>query len=324
MQWLSTLASTLRPVTSGDVGETVHSSDNNATETGWGVVTKLLFDKPSQVVGALYGHFDHLVIHQGSATVGSLTEKLGSLPASAHTLYGGLQFPNAGKSCWNLKVAGLGPNIQGCTNEFFQRAREFYPSDKISELRKSVDSVVATATTLYQVVKEAAGKRGIPLHTISKDLGNTFRILFEELKEQFPPPDEAPGHEQRMTMINTVLDRVEECFLQVVGKLGVSQELLKSLTGSLKSGIKHVVVTIGDVSAQHPSLVWALSGIVISMLFAEGLLLMILRIVGFGPLGPMKGGIAAWLQGWLFGPAVPKGGWFAMLQRLAMVGGRRL
>lgn len=323
MQWLSTLASTLRPVTFGDVGESVHSSDSNAIETGWGVVTKLLFDKPSQVFGALYGQLDLLVIQQGTAAVGSLTEKLGSLPASAHTLYGGLQFPNAGKSCWN-KVAGLGPNIQGCTNEFFQRAKEFYPSDKISELRKSVDSVTTTATTLYQVVKEAAEKRSIPLHTISKDLGNTFCVLFEELKEQFPPPDEAPGHEQRMTMINTVLDRVEECFLQVVGKLGVGKEVLTSLTGSLKSGIKHVVVTIGDVSEQHPCLVWALSGIVISMLFAEGLLLTILRIVGFGPLGPMKGGIAAWLQGWLFGPAVPKGGWFAMLQRLAMAGGRRL
>lgn len=115
-----------------------------------------------------------------------------------------------------------------------------------------MDSVTATATTLYQVVKEVAGKRGIPLHTISKDLGNTFRILFEELKEQFPPPDEAPGHEQRMTMINTVLDRIEECFLQVVGKLGVSQELLKSLTGSLKSGIKHVVVTIGVSRINDP------------------------------------------------------------------------
>jgi hypothetical protein len=45
----------------------------------------------------------------------------------------------------------------------------------------------------------------------------------------------------------------------------------------------------GDVSEQHPCLVWALSGIVISMLFAEGLLLTILRIVGFGPLGPMQG-----------------------------------
>jgi len=30
------------------------------------------------------------------------------------------------------------------------------------------------------------------------------------------------------------------------------------------------------------------------------------------------GGVAAWLQRWLFGPAVPKGGWFAILQHLAM------
>lgn len=154
-----------------------------------------------------------------------------------------MHFPNAGKS-WD-KVTGLDPNIQGRADEFFQRGREFYPSDKITELRKSVDSVASTATTLYQVVKEAAEQRGIPLYTISKDLRDTFRVLSEELKEQFPPPDEAPGHEKRMTMINTTLDRVEECFLQVVGKLGVSEELLTSLTGSLKSGLQYVVVTIG-------------------------------------------------------------------------------
>ncbi|KAG1740369.1 hypothetical protein EDB19DRAFT_2039174 [Suillus lakei] len=290
---------------------------------GWGVVRKSLFEKPSQVAGAIYGQFDHPLIHQGVVTVGSLTEKIGSLPASAYTLYEGLHFPNAGRSCWD-KVIGFGPNIQGCTDEFFQRASECYPSDKMTELRKSVDSVTSTATTMHQVVKEAAEQRGIPLYTVLKDLGNTFSALFEELKEQFPPPDEAPGHEKRMAMINTVLDRVEECFLQVVGKLGLSSELLKSLTSSLKSSVKHVVVTIGDVREQHPHLVFALSGIVISMLFAEGILLTILRIVGFGPLGPTKGGIAAWLQGWLFGPIVPKGGWFAMLQRLAMIGGKRL
>ncbi|KAG1822316.1 hypothetical protein EV424DRAFT_1538878 [Suillus variegatus] len=51
------------------------------------------------------------------------------------------------------------------------------------------------------------------------------------------------------------------------------------------------------------------------------LLLTILRIVGFGPFGPVKGGIAAWL---LFGPAVPKGSGFAMFQRLAMTGKARL
>ncbi|KAG1856303.1 hypothetical protein C8R48DRAFT_302559 [Suillus tomentosus] len=70
------------------------------------------------------------------------------------------------------------------------------------------------------------------------------------------------------------------------------------------------------------------------------LLLTIIRIVGFGPFGPIKGmvlfscntsifltfssAIAAWLQGWLFGLAVPKGSGFAMLQRLAMTGKARL
>ncbi|KAG1895907.1 uncharacterized protein F5891DRAFT_1193731 [Suillus fuscotomentosus] len=126
--------------------------------------------------------------------------------------------------------------------------------------------------------------------------------------------------------MNTVLDRFEECFLQVVGKLGVSEELLESLTGSLKTGLKHMVVTIGDVNEQHPKLVQALLCIVISMLSANdlGLLLTTLHTVGFGPSGPMKGGIATWLQGWSSDPTVPDGGWFAMLQHLAMMGRAQL
>lgn len=258
MQGLSTLnlVSTLRPATFGRSLILRRPLHFNLGQ-GWGVARKSLFDKPSQIAGALYGQFDRLVIHKGTATVGNLTQKLGSLPASAHKLYGGPHFPKAAKS-WD-KVTGLGPDIQGFADEFFQRGRDFYPSDKITELRKSVDSVASTATTLYRVVKEAAEQRGIPLYTVSKDLRDTFRVLFEELKEQFPPPDEAPGHKKRTIMIDTILDRVEECFLQVVGKLGVSEALLTSLTGSLKSGLKYVVVTIGDISEQHPHLVLALS-----------------------------------------------------------------
>ncbi|KAG2130449.1 uncharacterized protein EDB93DRAFT_79509 [Suillus bovinus] len=296
---LSTLTSTLRPVTPGDIERFIPLTKaplRRACRTlilrrtlhfNLGQVRKSLFDKPSQFAGALYGRFNHLVIRQGAATIGNLTKKLGSLPASAHTL----------------------PDIQTRIDEFFQRADEFYPSDKIREWRKSVDSVISTATTLYQVVKEAAEQRSIPLYTVSKDLRDTFSVSFEEHKEQFPSPDEAPGHEKRMTMINTILDRVEECFLQVVCKLGVSRESLSSLTGSLKSGLKHILVTIGNIDEQHPNLVRAISRIVISMPFADddlGFLLAILHIVGFKALRPKKGGFAAWLRGWLFGPAVPK------------------
>ncbi|KAG1740368.1 hypothetical protein EDB19DRAFT_1908547 [Suillus lakei] len=179
-------------------------------------------------------------------------------------------------------------------------------SNSVKESTHSSDKS-ATAETGWGVVREY--------------LENIFSALFKELKEQFPPPNEAPGHEKRIATVSTVLDRVEEWFLQVVGKFGVSGELLKSLTSSFKFGVKHVVVTIGDVCEQHPYLVaLALLAIVISVLSSQGILLPILRIVGFGPLGPIKGGIAAWLQGWWFGPAVSKGSWFAMLQCLAMIG----
>ncbi|KAG1723732.1 uncharacterized protein EDB91DRAFT_1351131 [Suillus paluster] len=168
----------------------------------------------------------------------------------------------------------------------------------------------------------AAEERGIPLDSVSEELGNRFRALFEELKEQFPPPGEASGHENRTVMITTVLDRIEESFLQVAINRGMSEEVLKSHCSSLKSGVQHIVVTIGDLYEQHPELAWTLSCIATGAIFSQGILLTILRVFGLGALGPIKGTAATWLQAWLFGPAVPRGSWFAVLQRLAMTGAK--
>jgi hypothetical protein len=71
-------------------------------------------------------------------------------------------------------------------------------------------------------------------------------------------------------------------------------------------------------------------------IFTQEFLFAALRIFGFAALGPTKGSFlygcgtehpidvmvlgsaAAWLQAWLFGPAVPKGSWFSVLQRIPM------
>lgn len=198
-----------------------------------------------------------------------------------------------------------------------QRAKKLYPQT-ISELKKFVNSAVSTATSLRQIVKGAAEQRGIPFDSVLEDFQNTFRALFEELKEQLPPPEEAPGHEKRILLINTVLDRVEETFLRVAIKYGASEEVLKNHTTSLMSGVQHIMVTIGDLYEQHPELAWTLLRIMTGMSFAQEFLLIALRTFGLGALGPIKGSAAAWLQAWLFGPAVPKGSWFSALQRLPM------
>ncbi|KAK8122816.1 hypothetical protein PG984_011486 [Apiospora sp. TS-2023a] len=48
--------------------------------------------------------------------------------------------------------------------------------------------------------------------------------------------------------------------------------------------------------------------------FGNGLL----WIFGFGPLGPIAGSFAAWVQATFFGAAVPAGSFFAFMQSWAM------
>ncbi|KAG1875429.1 hypothetical protein DFJ58DRAFT_740959 [Suillus subalutaceus] len=194
-------------------------------------------------------------------------------------------------------------------------------------------NVSATAAVLREVCGETAEDSGVSLHSVIEEHRDIFVVLFEELMEMFPPPGEAPGHDNRTIMINAVLDRFEEGFLQVATKLGVSEELLKIHSSSLKFVVQHVAVTIGDLAEQHPEIANALLLIAIAELsplllpqiemgaLLEGWLLRpLLRMIGFGPQGPIKGGIAAWLQRWIFGPTIPKGNWFAVLQRLGMIG----
>jgi hypothetical protein len=38
---------------------------------------------------------------------------------------------------------------------------------------------------------------------MEEELGDIFNDIFEMLKEQFPPPEDAPSHDKRMAMINT-------------------------------------------------------------------------------------------------------------------------
>ncbi|KAG2742580.1 hypothetical protein P692DRAFT_20198602 [Suillus brevipes Sb2] len=314
---LAAAAATLQPISSSNIEESACSAESNKIVEGWRAVKCSLFDDPSKITYAIHEGFDYL-------------------SASAHTWYGS-HFPDTGESFWD-KIVELGPNIkknlQEYADELFHHTVELYPSDKLTEFRESMANVTATATVLRNVCSAAAEDSGVSFQSIIEEHGDIFVVLFEELIEMFPPPEEAPGHDNRTIMISTALDRFEEGFLQVATKLGVSEELLKSHSSSLKFVVQHVTVTIGDLVEQHPDIANTLLLVVmaellpiflpkvgISALFEGSRLLRpLLRLLGFGPQGPIKGGIAAWLQRWIFGPTIPGGSWFAVLQRLAMIG----
>ncbi|KAG2743938.1 hypothetical protein P692DRAFT_20784477 [Suillus brevipes Sb2] len=191
-----------------------------------------------------------------------------------------------------------------------------FPS-KISKFKKYVNDVASAATSLRDVVKGATEQRGISFDSVLEEFQNTFRALIEELKEQFPPPEEAPGHEKRTLVINAVLNRMEGTFLRIAIKHGANEEVLKNHTSSLMASVLYIVVTIIDLFEQHPELALTLLRIATGI-FTQEFLFAALRIFGFAALGPTKGSAAAWLQAWLFGPAVPKGSWFSVLQRIPM------
>ncbi|KAG2056207.1 hypothetical protein BDR06DRAFT_1019836 [Suillus hirtellus] len=189
-------------------------------------------------------------------------------------------------------------------------------------------NVTATATVLHKVCSQAAENIGVSLYSVIEEHEDIFIALFEELMEMFPPPDEAPGHDNRTIMISTALDRIEQSFSQVATKVGISEELLKSHSSPLKFVVQHVAVTTGDLVEQHPDIAHTLLLVAIvefyPLLLPEieiggWLLPRLLRFFGFGRQGPIKGGIAAWLQRWIFGANIPAGSWFSVLQRLAMM-----
>jgi hypothetical protein len=163
-----------------------------------------------------------------------------------------LHFPDTGESFWD-KVRELGPNIKEYADELFHHAVELYPSEKLTELRESMVNVTATATVLRNVCSGAAEDNGVSFRSVIEEHKDIFVVLFKELTEIFPPPEQAIGHDNRTIMVNTALDRFEESFLQVVTELGVSEEQLKSHSSSLKFVVQHVTVTIGMSRASDHS-----------------------------------------------------------------------
>jgi len=297
-------AATLQPITSTNIEGSVRSSESNRNiiEDGWGAV-KSLFDNPAKITDTIHEEFD-------------------SLSASAHAWYES-QFPDTGESFWD-KIIELGPYVKDYSDELFHHAMELYPSEKLAEFRESMVNVTATATVLHKVCSDAAEDSGVSLYSVTEELEDIFTVLFEELMEMFPPPNEAPGHNNRTIMISTALDRIEQSFLQVATKVGVSEELLQSDSSSLKLAVQQVAVTTGDLVEQHPIIARALLLVAIDILLPEieisgWLLPQLLRLFGFGRQGPIKGGIAAWVQRWIFGANIPAGSWFSVLQRLAMM-----
>ncbi|THU84654.1 hypothetical protein K435DRAFT_870068 [Dendrothele bispora CBS 962.96] len=143
----------------------------------------------------------------------------------------------------------------------------------------------------------------------------------DQFQEDFPPPSTAPNHAERVKLIGTLMDRIEDGLVDVMGRYSVSEEDTRNNFAGIKSGIETALVLLGDIVEQHPCILEAILFSATILFVPEAWIFRpVLSCFGFGPLGPVKGSTAAWAQSRFFGATIDSGSWFSRLQQVAMGG----
>ena len=88
-----------------------------------------------------------------------------------------------------------------------------YPA-KINSFKQSMDHVVSNTGKLRSKIESKARARGMTLHEVSEMLSKELEGVFKELKDEFPPPDEAEHHDDRDKIISGALKKVEDAVVQ--------------------------------------------------------------------------------------------------------------
>ncbi|KAL4254187.1 hypothetical protein ABKN59_004544 [Abortiporus biennis] len=189
----------------------------------------------------------------------------------------------------------------------------------IQGIQKTTKEVVQACSMLRNLMIN--GEEAVDASTVnavSQDLEKQIQPVLNNIKDSSPPTDHALSHEDRQQTVDHILDEVGVIIIQVFchGILRLDEEDVTKIWTVIKFGLSEVLVTTGDLVEQHPEIFFLVIGLILEeWILARSLL----RLFGWGPLGPIKGSLAAFLQSRIFGASIPKGTWFAVLQRLGQL-----
>ncbi|PCH36329.1 hypothetical protein WOLCODRAFT_166848 [Wolfiporia cocos MD-104 SS10] len=220
------------------------------------------------------------------------------------------------------RATELGERAQRYAEHLANEAVKDIPevANQFRNIKDTVASVITITSEFKDEMSSNAEVHQENLEDFSEGLSRILDELFERLKDEFPPPDHAPSHEERQEKVSIVFSRVEEAIVHFAGERGMSEERVREFMDRIRPHIEDLIVTIGDLVEQHPVLLETLLIAGTFMLIPEGWFLRpLLRLFGFGPEGPIKGSVAAWSQRVFYGARVPTGSWFSHLQRAGMI-----
>jgi len=254
------------------------------------------------------------------------TSEAGSWGISSHIIEGiHLRFTNAVQTLtessppdfWD-KAKEYEQVLQVYIPRLLRNAARYFKSTAFTDITSSMQAIVSTTATFRNNIQDALDTNHITLDMLTKELETIFMEVVHNLKN-IPPPNKAPSHAERDEMVNKVLDDTELALINLLARYGIEEEVVTTYLGALRPHVRALTVAVGDINEQHPQLLSALVFSVAGMLLPEAWILKsFLSVFGFGPAGPVKGSIAAWMQRYFWGAAVKSGSWFAFLQAAGM------
>lgn len=160
-------------------------------------------------------------------------------------------------------------------------------TETINDRLQEIITDVASNAPIHESLKST----GLSLPDIADALSAAYNVVVQQLEAAFPPPDEAPGHEERQAAMNYSMALIGNATVGLlVDTLHLPAEQTRQQWDSLSAAINHGLVTVADLVEQHPQLVITAVGLILVELdVASFLLRPLIRLSGFGPLGPVKG-----------------------------------
>lgn len=188
----------------------------------------------------------------------------------------------------------------------------------VEESKASIADVVFKVQAMEYDIHDDLEVHGISSDRIFDMFSAKLASMFEDLKAEFsePAPEKQTAeYKDRAVMVDRFLDMVENGFVRISALWRMPESDARKSFGIIKAELKSAILITVNLILNHPGLFISVA----LLLIPEGWFLgPLLRIFGFGLLGPVKGSAAAWIQGQLWGGFIKEGSWFAVLQSAGM------
>jgi len=188
----------------------------------------------------------------------------------------------------------------------------------IEEFKASITDVVFKVQAMEYDIHDDLEVHGISSDRIFDMLSAQLASMFEGLKAEFSEPlpeKQTAEYKDRAVVVARFLDMVEDEFVRISSLWHMPEGDARKSFGIIKAELNSVILITVNLIVNHPGLFISIALLLIP---ESWFLRPLLRIFGFGPLGPVKGSAAAWIQGQLWGGAIKEGSWFAVLQSAGM------